>query len=555
MSATDQAAFCSTLVDEWLRGGLQHAVVAPGSRSTPMAVALAARDDLAVHVAHDERTAAFLALGIGVATGRAAAVLCTSGTAATHFHAAVVEAHQAGVPLLVLTADRPPELHGVGAPQTIDQQHLYGEAVRWFHDPGVPDLGDGDGWRPLARRSLALTGGGDPGPVHLNLPFREPLLADGEVSAVEPDHGDPDPPRRPEPADLDAVLPLLAHVRGVIVAGGGSGSGLGLAELSEATGWPVLGDARCRCPGSVRAFDSLLRHPGFAGDHRPEVVLRVGELLASKVLGQWLAASGAEQVHVIGRPAVIDPDRVVRHRVIGDPDEVCRALASRVPHSAGTPWPSRWAHAQRRAEETLASLLSDETHLTEPGTARTVLQSLPSGAHLVVASSMPIRDVEWFGGVRVDVTVHANRGANGIDGVLATAVGVAAGTGAPTAVLLGDIALLHDSSSLAGLAGRGLDVRIVVVDNDGGGIFSFLPQASRLAPERFEQLFGTPHGADLLALARAHGLAADDATTSSELARLLARPGPWLVRVRSDRSANVEVHERVHAAVAAAIRA
>jgi 2-succinyl-5-enolpyruvyl-6-hydroxy-3-cyclohexene-1-carboxylate synthase len=564
MSASAQAAFCSTLVDEWVRAGIRQAVVAPGSRSTPMAMALADHPGLTVHVAHDERTAAFWALGVGIATGMPAVALCTSGTAATHFHAAVVEAHQAGVPLIVLTADRPPELHGVGAPQTIDQQQLYGTAVRWFHDPGVPDGSTSDTWRPLARHAMWLAGPPASGPVHLNLPFREPLLAAAPVAAVEPapGGGDSDPPdlaaaRTPHAADLDALVEMLDAARGVIVAGRGAGDGSGLAALSAATGWPVLADPRCPYPegatGLVRAFDSLLRHQPFAVDHRPDVVLRVGELPASKVLGQWLAASGARQAHVIDRPAVIDPDGVVGQRVPGDPDAVCQALSQRLRGAMGTPWSTRWRRAEERAQATLDAMLRVETTLSEPGVARTLLQTLPEGAHLLVASSMPVRDLEWFGGARQGVTVHANRGANGIDGIVATGLGIAAATGAPTAVLLGDVALVHDSSSLVGLAGGDLDVRIVVVDNDGGGIFSFLPQADQLARDRFEQLFGTPHGTDLVALAHAHGLAAGDATTTADLAGHVTSSGPWLLRVRSDRAANVARHRQLNEAVARAL--
>jgi 2-succinyl-5-enolpyruvyl-6-hydroxy-3-cyclohexene-1-carboxylate synthase len=549
-----QATCCATLVDEWVRLGLRHVVVAPGSRSTPMALALAERaaaGSLALHVAHDERTAAFLALGVGLATGSPAAVLCTSGTAATHFHAAVVEAHQAGVPLLVLTADRPPELQGVGAPQTIDQHHLYGKAVRWFHDLGVPDAASASSWRPIAQEAMVRTQGTNPGPVHLNLPLREPLVA--QASTLPPVVERVPEPAVVLPVELDEMAERLDDVRGVIVAGRGSGDTSAIGELTAATGWPVLADPRSgagHLDAAVRAFDVLLRHHEFARDHRPTVVVRLGELPASKVLGQWLAASGAYQVHVTARPVVIDPDGVVADRLVADPSWVCRSLAGLVRGATGTPWTRRWQRAESVAQGVLGELLDDAgAALTEPATARAVLRGLPDGANLVVASSMPVRDLEWYGGSRSGVTVHANRGANGIDGTIATATGVALATGAPTAVLLGDVALLHDASSLTALSRRYADVRIVVVDNDGGGIFSFLSQGCELPHERFEQLFGTPHGTDLLRLAEAHGLPAIDVVTVGDLQAELVRPGPRLLRVRSDRSTNVAVHDAIHRAV------
>jgi 2-succinyl-5-enolpyruvyl-6-hydroxy-3-cyclohexene-1-carboxylate synthase len=551
-----QATFCATLVDEWVRHGVRHAVVAPGSRSTPIVLALAGRPELGVHVFHDERSAGFAALGLGLASGHAAVLVCTSGTAATHFHAAVVEAHQAAVPLLVVTADRPPELRDVGAPQTIDQARLYGTSVRWFHDPGVADAAAASSWRSLAERALTLTRGVHPGPVHLNLPFREPLV--GVPGAVPEPLGTGTVPARAQvtDAELATLGRSIDAQRGVIVAGRGAGDPEAVLALSDATGWPVLADPRAGLgdrDGVVRAFDSLLRHGGFARDHAPEVVLRLGEAPASKVLAGWVTGSGAIQVHVGAVPVVVDPDHRVRHRVWADPTQVCRVWASRLRGATGTPWRTRWVHAERMAQAALAAVLDDEAVLTEPGAARTVLRGLPDGAHVVVSSSMPVRDLEWFGGPRDAVTVHANRGANGIDGVVATATGVALATGAPTAVLLGDLALLHDSSSLVGLEARGVDVRIVVVDNGGGGIFSFLPQATALPGEQFERLFGTPHGSDLVALASAHGLPAKTVTSTGELATALRERGPWLVRVASDRAGNVGVHERLHAAVAAAL--
>jgi 2-succinyl-5-enolpyruvyl-6-hydroxy-3-cyclohexene-1-carboxylate synthase len=546
-----QATFCATLVDQWVLQGLRHALVAPGSRSTPMALALAARSDISLHIFHDERSAAFAALGIALGSGAPAVVLCTSGTAATHFHAAVVEAHQSGVPMLVLTADRPPELHGVGAPQTIEQSHLYGEAVRWFDDPGVAvDEGRGT-WRALASNAWTRATGERPGPVHLNLAFREPLVGVvGELPAQEPVQL-----ISPPLLVVDELVELLDGSRGVIVAGSGVDDATQVEALAEALGWPVLADPLSGCqmlPSAVVRFDALLRHAGFASDHRPDVVLQLGMPPASKVLAQWLTSAGAAQVAVSPTGLISDPNLIGARQLHAPIGALCAELAARVTPGGGD-WFGGWRDADHTARTTIDAVLRTEGELSEPGAARAITASVPSGGHLLVASSMPVRDVEWFGTPRSDVTVHSNRGANGIDGVLATATGIAIGSGAPTAVLLGDVAFCHDASSLTALQSRGLDLTIVVTDNDGGAIFSFLPQASTLPEDRFEQLFGTPHGTDIVEVARAFALRAYNADAVDVLAAAFDEPDTCVVRVPSDRSSNVEVHAALNGAVVDAL--
>ncbi|CAB4876845.1 unannotated protein [freshwater metagenome] len=555
------ATFCATLIDEWIHHGVRHAVVAPGSRSTPMALALTDRPELTVHVVHDERAASFVALGIGL-HGVPAILLCTSGTAAAHFHGAVIEAHQSAVPMIVCTADRPPELRDVGAPQTIDQTKLYGNSVRWFHDPGVASEAAAHTWRSLAAHCFASSTGAWPGPVHLNLPFREPLVG----------HAGPLPLRLAAPdrraainavASLDAgsladLAALLGHRRGVIVAGRGCGDAAGVVELAVASGWPVIADSRSGLGHHhgpvVRSADQILRHAAFAAQHLPDVVVRLGEPPASKVLNQWLSGSGAAQVQVTSVPVWTDADGVITHRVVADPAAVCRSLAAVLSFGASD-WADEWLVAEGRAQMAVTAALGDDAHtiLTEPLVARSVGSLLPGGAQLVVSSSMPIRDVEWFGLIAEGVTVHSNRGANGIDGVIATAIGVAASTQSPTALLIGDVAFLHDSAALVGLAARNLDLRIVLIDNDGGGIFSFLPQAASLAGGRFEQLFGTPHNTNLVALAAAHGLSVTAVSTLHDLGQALSAVGPHVIHVRSERAENVVVHQRITDAVVASL--
>jgi 2-succinyl-5-enolpyruvyl-6-hydroxy-3-cyclohexene-1-carboxylate synthase len=337
----------------------------------------------------------------------------------------------------------------------------------------------------------------------------------------------------------------------VIVAGRGS-AGAGAGALAEATGWPVLADARAGVGDGgpvVAAFDAILRHQGFADRHRPDVVVRLGEPPASKVLAQWLAASGAHQIAVAPGGAWFDPERTAA--VVLDAEEVAVEASAAAPEAG---WLASWQRAEARAQEAVDEVLAGHPEVTEPGVARTLMAAAPAGGVVVVSSSMPVRDVEWYGRRRDDVVVHANRGANGIDGVVSTASGVALGTGRPTWALLGDIALLHDTNGLLGLRDRPVDLALVVVDNDGGGIFSFLPQAGALDGADFERYFGTPHGVDLAALALVHGLPATRVKLAADLPGVLAAgTGPRVVVAATDRSANVKVHDEIHAAVAAAL--
>jgi 2-succinyl-5-enolpyruvyl-6-hydroxy-3-cyclohexene-1-carboxylate synthase len=305
---------------------------------------------------------------------------------------------------------------------------------------------------------------------------------------------------------------------------------------------------------AVVRFDALLRHRGFAASHVPTVVLQLGMPPASKILSQWLAGSGAQHVAVSPFGGVSDPNLVGAQQVHAHVSELCSALAAKVSGVPGdTLWINDWLEADRIARTALDDALDTEVRLSEPGTARAVTAAVGPGTHLVVASSMPVRDVEWFGTPRGDVSVHSNRGANGIDGVIATAIGVAIGSGLSTVVLLGDVAFCHDLSSLTALKARGLDLTIVVTDNDGGAIFSFLPQAAALPTDRFEQLFGTPHGTDVVEVARALGLRAYTAEIADDLPAAFDEPDTCLVRIASSRRDNVDVHAALNAAVVAAL--
>jgi 2-succinyl-5-enolpyruvyl-6-hydroxy-3-cyclohexene-1-carboxylate synthase len=600
-----QASCCAALVDEWVRGGVTDAVVAPGSRSTPLVLALDDDPRLRVHVVLDERVAGFVALGLGLRTGRPAVVATTSGTASVELHPAVAEASYAGVPLIAATSDRPPELHGVGAPQTLDQEGLFGSAPRWAVSLGGADFGGAASWRSIASRCVAVASGragspaGGPGPVHLNVWFREPLL--GEPTAIPPGRDGGEPWHRVMggdsavvsagvwsghvgrlPGDVVEVLRAHAGGRGVVMAGGGAAAdpaaAAALVAAASSLGWPVLADPRSGCrlpvPGVIGAADALLRLSGVAG-WRPDLVVRVGAPWASKVLNQWLAGLGSTATQVLVDPwgQWADPDRLVDSVVVADPAAVTAAMvaiagsgsgSSVGPGSAssGRPagWWDRWVAAEAAAQEAITGLLGPggELGYSEPAVARATAAAvglLEDGA-LVVSSSMPVRDVEWYGPPVAEGRVLSNRGVNGIDGVVSTALGVAL-AGQPTVALLGDLAFLYDASALVG-ASRRRDVAltVLVVDNDGGGIFSFLPQASALTPERFERYWGTPHGLDLAAVAAAYGAEVVPVPDRSALDGLLAsasEPGVRVGVVRSERAANVAAHDRIHRVVAAAL--
>ena len=538
-----------------------------------MALALVNDGRIRTEVFLDERGASFAALGSALVSGTPAVALCTSGTAAAHFHAAVVEAHLSAVPLIVCTADRPPELRDVGAAQTIDQTALYGSSVRWFHDPGVASFEAAHTWRALANHVVARTTGPVPGPVHLNLPFREPLV--GNVVDLPParSHDGPWSGHMHAKAlltdwEIDDLAHRLAGRRGVIVAGD-PGCGYAITAyaaaatvLASVLHWPLLACPRSgtRVEGGniVSHFDGIVRSQKAARELAPDVVLRLGAPPASKVLGQWLRATGAEQIVVHSPGTYHDPDHIVEVHIEADVANTVDRLTTAVSRVVGEQgagsvdfsWSGAWRNAEEAAETSIVATLADDV-LCDPRVAREVAAS----ARIVVASSsMPIRDIEWYAPTGDGLLVYANRGANGIDGVIATAIGVASELGAVT-VYVGDEAFVHDVSSLAMLVGRGLDVRIVVANNDGGAIFSYLPQASTVDSGTFEKLFGTPHGTDIGAIARGFGLRVENPRSVTELRAALASLGPSVIVVDTDRAESHAVHGRLNVAIGEAVDA
>lgn len=570
-------AFARAVVDEWSRGGVRHVVVAPGSRSAPMALALAADDRITVHVHLDERSAAFFALGIAKASRRPAVVVCTSGTATANLHPAVLEAHHARVPLIVCTADRPPELHDTGAGQTIDQRGLYGSIVRWECDPGPPDdrPGVGSEWRAMAARSVAEATGPPSGPVHLNLGFREPLVPTGAplVSAPGRDDGEAwtavtTTARRADDATVALLVAAVqASPHGVLLAGWGAGVTPETSQrFAAAAGWPVLADPTSGLRAgdfAVSTYDALVRGDAFAAAHRPTMAVRVGAPLTNTSVARWLAPVEDQIVdHWIVDPdrSWLDPAHAASNLVAVDAESLLDSAADLLERWQPAwrdeePWLGTWLAIDRRARAALDAHLDSSEEPFEGRIARDVIAAAPNGATVVAASSMPVRDVESFAAPRDGIRVLANRGVNGIDGFTSTVLGIAAVSDDPVVALVGDLCFLHDTNGLLGATERGVDAVFVVVDNDGGGIFSFLPQAEH--PEHFETLFGTPHGLDLAALASVYGIPVAEVEKASALAPAvndaIRAGGVRVVLVRTDRTENVQRHREAWAAVADAL--
>jgi 2-succinyl-5-enolpyruvyl-6-hydroxy-3-cyclohexene-1-carboxylate synthase len=557
-------AFC----DELVRCGLREVVVAPGSRSTPLAMAfgdLEQRGRVRLHVRIDERSASFTALGLAKTSQRPVAVLCTSGTAAANFHPAVIEADESGVPLLVLTADRPPELRGAGANQAIDQIKLYGGAVRWFCEAGVPERRAGAVayWRALACQAWAQAAGRagglgqGSGPVHLNLAFRDPLTPG--LPGAPQDHDWPEsldgrPDGRPwtafEPGACAASpLELPWTERGVVVCGDGDYDAAALVALAERAGWPVLAEPSSGArhgPNALPAYQYLLATPEFMAAHRPEVLISAGRPGLSRPQSALLAAPAVRHV-VLGQ----GPGRWA------DPQRAATDVASRIaltgPSAAATSWLAEWRHADEAARQAVDAILDAGDQLTEPRLARDLVLGLPEHALLWAASSMPVRDIDFHALTRADVRILASRGASGIDGTVSAAIGAALAHDGPAYALIGDLAFLHDAPGLAlGPGEPRPDLCLIVVNNDGGGIFSTLEQAA--FPGSFERLFGTPHGARLDHLAAAFGLPYQRLDQPEDLGKALPGTGLRMVEAQTDRAAGAALRGRLREAATTAVR-
>jgi len=634
------ALWAGALVDELVAAGVDSVVVSPGSRSTPLTMAAARHDDLRVFSQLDERSAAYFALGRARRTGSVAPLICTSGTAAANYHPAVMEASEGRVPLLALTADRPPELRDSGANQTADQEKLYGDAVRFYKDLPEPAPNDRAlrSLRTTVSRAVATAEGADPGPVHLNVPFEKPLeptrVPDDVPADLDPvaETGRDGPyvdvtPGSPEPGD-DALRTLANELgatdRGLIVAGPADPPGLdaeSVTALSHATGFPVVADplSNVRYGGHTRvatvigAYDAYLsaavagdgsgegtgegegESDGGEGDDPatgwtdPELVLRLGASPTSKRLRKYLAATGADQYQVDPAGRWREAEFAATDLVVAEPSRLCARLSRLVGGGGGDPdWRAQWEEADRVAREIHGREReatgseggdaipdsSDPVSFHEGDALRAVADALPDPATLFVSNSMPVRDLDRFvGPTTASVTALGNRGVSGIDGIVSSALGAGSATTDDLTLVVGDLALYHDANGLLALDRCGVDATVVLINNDGGGIFHALPIES-FEPE-FTESFKTPHGIEFEPLADLHGLAyaridarpetvdgpaetaAEVEATADALREAYAEArdadGSHLIEVRTDAESSHRTRERLAAAVEAAV--
>lgn len=552
------AAQAEVIVDELIRNEISHVVLSPGSRNAPLSFALHAADAagrLRLHVRIDERSAGFLALGLAAVDGRPVAVVGTSGTAAANLHPAVSEAAHSGIPLLVLTADRPPELRAAGANQTIDQHRMFGSEVRMFDELAVAENRPGQQayWRSQTCRA-ANAAGGSPhsGPVHLNLPFREPLVPDGDLDWCESLDGRPGGARWTEIAERGGApssLRGLTARRGLVLVADGDAEAA--ADWGERHGWPVVSETGGVGLAGSAAVDTgmwLLNLPEFVREHRPEQVLCVGRPTVFRQVQSLLTDAGVEVLLAHG--AAVDwpaPGHAVR--------EVARSFGAAPEREADPDWLTAWQQADQKVSAALHAALDLERWPNGPVLARDLVDELPARSLLVLGSSNPTRDVALAARHRPDVTVHRNRGVAGIDGTVSTAVGAATAHDGPCYALLGDLTFLHDSNGLLlGPHEQRPDLTMVVFNDDGGGIFSLLEQGTPEHRASFERVFGTPHGTDLAALCAAHGVEHVRVRQRSEFAQALhGARGLRVVEVQADRTQTRSLHGRLQSVVNSAL--
>ncbi|WP_240375409.1 2-succinyl-5-enolpyruvyl-6-hydroxy-3-cyclohexene-1-carboxylic-acid synthase [Bacillus piscicola] len=564
-SGTILTEYIGAFINELAQNNLQHAVVSPGSRSTPIAMLLAAHPDIEVHMNMDERSAGFYALGLAKSLQEPVALVCTSGTAAANYYPAVIEAAYSRVPLLVLTADRPHEQRDNGSPQTIDQIQLYGNYVKWFVEMALPESTE-----PMMRyartigvRALSAAKNLPAGPVHLNFPLREPLVPNMNKAAE----------KYKEPIEEALSLSdtgvlsvsemqetyyanLLADAeRGMIVCGElvERGAQEAIIMLGEKLGFPVLADPLSQLRSGphrkdvvIDTYDTILRASQASAILKPDVILRFGTMPVSKPLLLFLKEQRhAQHVVVDGGGGWRDPAGLPAQMVYCDERRFCDAISQSLPDQAKNHWLSFWQNMNDKTKQALRDIR--EAELNEGMVFSLLGDHLPDFATLFVGNSMPIRDLDtFFHANDKNIRIFANRGANGIDGVVSTAAGMSA-VSEHTVLVIGDLSFFHDMNGLLAARLEKVNMTILLINNDGGGIFSFLPQATE--KEHFETLFGTPHGLDFSHTAGLYGAAYKKVKTweewESAFCPSFAQPGLKIIEVPTDRAANVQKHRKL----------
>ena len=597
--------YVNAFFDELVRAGVRHICACPGSRSTPLAIIAAERQDLRLWMHLDERSSAFFGLGIAKLSGTPVAIISTSGTAAANFMPAVVEARYGRVPLIVLTADRPPELQEIGAPQTIDQQHLFGRHAKWFTTLMLPEATPEAlrYVRATSARAVATAQAVPPGPVHVNMPFREPLIPiapDKLLDTPTPLEGSHCRPymvvtnghRVPDASAMQRLAADLIEVdQGLIICGPFDQLEFAdeVAALAATLNYPILADPLSGIRSGIHdrtniidAYDALLRDTSFVDRFAPRAVLRFGAMPTSKPVLQYLQQyPDCRQIVIDGAAGWNEPTGLARDFIHADEAAFCVSLTdsvmsiesrgldanprirwapvpiagSEVKPSVG--WASMWRKANRTARRAIDMTSTSFEEPFEGQAIADLCEMLPAGAILVAGSSMPVRDLDTFvGSTERSIRFLSNRGANGIDGVVSTALGMAATSADPVVLAIGDISFYHDLNGLLAARQYPIDITILLVNNDGGGIFSFLPQAAN--PTHFERLFGTPHGLSFRPVVEMYGgrfHSPGDRTSLRDALRIaMATPGLDVVEIRTERTRNVELHRKVWPAVSRALR-
>lgn len=575
--------YIGAFVDELQRAGVHNVVICPGSRSTPLSMVLAEQAGIHTWMHVDERSAAFFALGMAKRLAQPVALVCTSGTAAANFFPAIVEAHLTHVPLLVLTADRPHELRDNGAPQAIDQNRLYGVHVKWFVDVALPEATNNAlrYIRTLANRAVALTYAVPAGPVHLNIPFREPLVPAGQPDQPLPPQAQRDPIAwygRPDNVPYVSVAEslrssedsnrhagLLATIRtmprGLIIVGPCNDPELPelITLLAQQSGYPVLADPLSQLRSSslasrllLSSYDAFLRIDAFVECVEPQLVMRFGAMPTSKPLLLYLKRyASCPQIVIDGNAGWEEPTQLASEIIHADPVSFCRELLSSLEdlQERDSQWAGMWQQADLLTRVALQSAIEDFGPFFEGRVFTELAALLPEKTTLYVGNSMPVRDLDTFFWESVSpMRIMGNRGANGIDGMISSALGASvANKEGPTVLVIGDLSFFHDLNGLLAARLHHLDLTIVLINNDGGGIFSFLPQASY--PEHFEQLFGTPTGLDFAPVVQMYGGSFQRVAAWQEFRSILkqsiTRGGLHVIEVPTGRNSNVQMHRQL----------
>ncbi|USK59185.1 2-succinyl-5-enolpyruvyl-6-hydroxy-3-cyclohexene-1-carboxylic-acid synthase [Peribacillus asahii] len=556
-------AYIASFIDELAQNKVRHAVVSPGSRSTPISLMLAEHPDIEVHLNVDERSAAFFALGLAKALGEPVAMICTSGTAAANYYPAIVEAYYARVPLLVLTADRPHELRYVGAPQAIDQIELYGKHVKWSVEMALPEQTAEmtDYARTVGARAVATAALSPAGPVHLNFPLREPLVPDmkkakeyrKESSAVLIEDG----VRTLAQSHVKALASTLTEAkRGIIVVGELKDDSVSeaIVALSEQLAFPILADPLSLLRSGthkqeqiIETYDTFLRDDIAKEMLNPDLVLRFGAMPVSKALLLFLKKHhSAKHLVVDDGAGWREPAGIATNMIYSEINMFCSDISNQLSGIRDLTWLQRWQAVNTATKEALYSL-RDDAELSEGKLFLLLNELMPTHSTLFVGNSMPIRDLDtFFFNNEKQIRTLANRGANGIDGVISTALGVST-VSEQTVLAIGDLSFYHDMNGLLAAKLQKQNMTILLINNDGGGIFSFLPQANE--KEYFELLFGTPHGLDFAHAAALYGAKYNKVKNWEEFGQVFTQsftiPGLKVIEVPTERESNLVKHREL----------